>query len=502
MADHREVEDKYDADEQVDLPDLGGLPGVAAVAAPEEQELEARYVDTADLALARAQVTLRRRTGGSDPGWHLKLPTGDGRHEVQAPLGEAEAVPELLRDAVQVLVREQALTPVATVRNRRTARRLLDTNGAVLAEVADDRVTAWTGDPIAPRSWREWEVELVEGDRSLLTAAGRLLAASGARPSRSASKLARTLGDRLPPEGEPPALTPKTPAATVVQGVLAEQVAELVRRDPLVRCDVPDSVHKMRVATRQLRSVLATYRPLVDREVTEPLRDELKVLGELLGHARDAEVLAETFRSTFDAEVRGLEGEQARDHVLAEMHRRYERAHDRVVVALRSERYLDLVDRLLALAADPPWTDEAHGTTRQVLRRLVRNDWERLAARAEAVEDGDDPVLRAAALHEVRKAAKRLRYSAEPMVPVYGKDAGRFATRVKRIQTTLGDHHDLVVARAELRGLARRAAADGADVFPLGVLYARLEKRTVEAEEAYQKAWRRASARKLRRWLG
>ena len=200
--------------------------------------------------------------------------------------------------------------------------------------------------------------------------------------------------------------------------------------------------------------------------------------------------------------MRGLEGEQARDHVLAEMHRRYERAHDRVVVALRSERYLDLVDRLLSLAADPPWTDEAHGPTRQVLRRLVRHDWERFAARVEAVEDGDDLVQRAAALHEVRKAAKRLRYAAEPMVPVYGKDAGRFATRVKRIQTTLGDHHDLVVARAELRGLARRAAADGVDVFPLGVLYARLETRTVEAEAAYEKAWRRVSARKLRRWLG
>ena len=174
MTDHVEVEEKYDVDEDTPLPDLSGLPGVAAVAPPEEHELEATYVDTPGLALARARITLRRRTGGHDAGWHLKLPADDGRYEVHEPLGDAdEPVPDRLSDVLRVVVRDEPLLPVVTVRNRRTAHRLLDERGRVLAEVADDRVTAWTGDTTAPRHWREWEVELVEGDGDLLRGRGR-----------------------------------------------------------------------------------------------------------------------------------------------------------------------------------------------------------------------------------------------------------------------------------------------------------------------------------------
>ena len=60
------------------------------------------------------------------------------------------------------------------------------------------------------------------------------------------------------------------------------------RLDPAVRLDADDAVHKMRVAVRRLRSTLATYRRLLDRDVTEPLRDELKWLGGVLGAVRDA----------------------------------------------------------------------------------------------------------------------------------------------------------------------------------------------------------------------
>ena len=58
-----------------------------------------------------------------------------------------------------------------------------------------------------------------------------------------------------------------------------------------MRQDLPGGVHKMRVATRRLRNALATHRPLLDRDVTEPVRDELKWLAGALGDARDAEVL-------------------------------------------------------------------------------------------------------------------------------------------------------------------------------------------------------------------
>ena len=122
MTDHVEVEEKYDTDESTPLPDLAGLPGVAAVAPPEEHELEATYVDTPGLALARAGITLRRRTGGHDAGWHLKLPGDDGRYEVREPLGDSdEPVPDRLSEVLRVVVRDEPLLPAVTVRTRRTA---------------------------------------------------------------------------------------------------------------------------------------------------------------------------------------------------------------------------------------------------------------------------------------------------------------------------------------------------------------------------------------------
>src|SRR5262249_58434349 len=82
-----ETERKYDAEAGFALPDLAGLDGVAAVTGPQTYRLRAIYFDTTDLRLAAAKITLRRRTGGTDAGWHLKLPAGaHSRRELHAPL--------------------------------------------------------------------------------------------------------------------------------------------------------------------------------------------------------------------------------------------------------------------------------------------------------------------------------------------------------------------------------------------------------------------------------
>ena len=73
---------------------MTGTAGVAAVSPRDEQLLDAVYYDTADLRLIRAGITLRRRTGGQDAGWHLKLPAGaDTRDEIRMPLDTAGGNP-------------------------------------------------------------------------------------------------------------------------------------------------------------------------------------------------------------------------------------------------------------------------------------------------------------------------------------------------------------------------------------------------------------------------
>jgi inorganic triphosphatase YgiF len=302
---HREVEDKYAVSEDAALPSLESLPGVYAVSAPVEHDLEATYFDTSDLRLAAAGITLRRRTGGDDAGWHLKLPAFGARDEMQLPLDEGTtAVPSQFRDTLQGVVRHAPLNSVATVRTRRTMQRLLDGDGRVLAEVADDRVSGTDQDTGVATAWREWEVELVKGDDTLLEAAADLLRGVGATPSRAPSKLVRTLDRRIPHRGgATPAQHRTAPAGRIVHGRLADQVTQLRRLDPLVRRDVPDAVHKSRVAIRRLRSALATFRPLLNRGVTDPLRDELKWLGGVLGDARDAEVMHERLRDMLSAEA-------------------------------------------------------------------------------------------------------------------------------------------------------------------------------------------------------
>jgi hypothetical protein len=210
-----ETERKYDVGQGFTVPDLAGTGGIAQVTPPQQYRLTAIYYDTPGQALARARITLRRRTGGADPGWHLKLPAGgQSRREVHAPLGGRSAgVPPRLLSKVSEAAGDEPVRPIARLRTSRTVRRLLgparapdggppgsrpgEAGHLVLAEVADDRVTGSVpgdgGDWRAVARWREVEAELVEGPAELLDEVGARLVAAGAKPSAAASKLSVVL---------------------------------------------------------------------------------------------------------------------------------------------------------------------------------------------------------------------------------------------------------------------------------------------------------------------
>ena len=90
------------------------------------------------------------------------------------------------------------LTPLARIRNQRTAYHLLDAAGGVLAEFVDDHVVATDERTGVKSSWREWEVELSSDApadvESFFAAVTEAVHAAGGRDAASDSKLARTLG--------------------------------------------------------------------------------------------------------------------------------------------------------------------------------------------------------------------------------------------------------------------------------------------------------------------
>src|SRR5215831_2595353 len=232
-----ETERKYDAAARFTLPDLAGLDGVAAVTGPRTYRLRAVYFDTPELSLVAARITLRRRTGGTDAGWHLKLPAGaDTRREVHAPLGRgAYQVPASLSELVTRWAGGQPLRPIARLATTRRVRWLAGQDGQVLAEVADDLVvgslpgpgpagetgapgpgpagatgagTSGPRDPGRPEwrevsRWREVEVELGAGRRGLLDSVGDALQRAGAVASSAASKLSRLLTSAAGAAGTP-----------------------------------------------------------------------------------------------------------------------------------------------------------------------------------------------------------------------------------------------------------------------------------------------------------
>ncbi|MFF1350290.1 CHAD domain-containing protein [Streptomyces sp. NPDC058322] len=506
MADSkREIERKYEATAATRLPDLSRVAGVVAVAHRGVTELDAVYYDTEDLRLAAASLTLRRRTGGSDAGWHLKFPVASGiRDELREPL--SEALPRSFAGLLRSRVRDRALVPVVRLVSARDVHHLLDAEGALLAEVSVDRVRAerLTGGA-GTAAWTEIEAELADdGDPAFLDAVERRLRKAGIRPSASPSKLSRALAETAPKRKESRAgrSRQKPTAGDHVLAYVRRQAEAIVALDPAVRRDLPDSVHQLRVATRRLRSALRTYRKILDRDVTDPVGAELKWLAAELGIDRDQEVLDARLRSGLDALPSTLALGPVRGRLRVWSVARRNGSRRRTVALLDGKRYLALLESLDALLAAPPLLPAASRAPERALPRAVLKEYRRLAARIGRALELPPGHGRDLAVHEARKAAKRVRYAAEAARPALGRPAKRFAKRMKAVQSLLGDHQDSVVAREALRALAVQAHAAGEPAFTWGLLYGREEAAAAARERELPEVWERASRAELRAALG
>jgi CHAD domain-containing protein len=494
-----EHETKFSPGPFFQVPDLATLPGVQPDA-PEIIRLQAVYYDTDDFRLARSGASVRYRNA---EGWTVKLPvTQDAgaldRQELHLDGEPDDDPPDAALDLVHALARSAPLQPVARLNTVRTSVVLRDEQGTKIGEVVDDEVSVLDGIRLMAR-FRELEVEVEDiAPESVEPALLARLRAAGAGQPDPVPKIVRALGPRA---ADPPDVTPPPPLdsastpAEVVQAAIATSTLRLLVNDPGVRLGShPENVHQARVATRRLRSDLRTFRPLLDEEWSEPIRAELKWLGAILGEVRDTEVL----QGRLEARLAELPKTDIDDggRLLDNLKRRREEDRAELLRDMRSERYLALLDRLVAASRTPKFADAVHDLAIEdldddELSGFVRKPWRKLRRAVDALgPDSPDHEL-----HLARIAAKRCRYAAEAVAPALGKEVRTFAKAIADLQDVLGEHQDAVVAGEWLR-----ENSDGAG-FVAGELAATEHFAALAARTQWPDVWKRAKRKKLRRWM-
>ena len=511
----REVEHKFRVHGLYRVPDMTRADVVTDVEDHGTVELETVYYDTPDLRLIREGMNLRRRTGGPDEGWHLKIKVPEAaeevRDELRLPLdaGEPQAPPSELLDLVCAVVRHSLVHPVVTLRTTRHVRHVLDADGRPAAELVDDTVQVINGSGQASAQFRELELEL-SGDAppELIDHVVTQLDQSGAVSGEFISKPVRALGPRAaaaPEVPEPDEVGADEPASAAVQAFIALhtralRAADLVfRRDP----DGPwDAVHKMRVAARRLRSGLRVFRPLLDREWADELRDELRWAAQGLGELRELEVLIARLEERMAALPDDAVPEDPTMTILGRTRERQKEARARVAVLLSSDRYIDLHERLVAAAAKPASTEAAAAPASEALPRWCArrgSGWRRgrrlFSTTRRRCREGrrtTSGTRRGSRPSEPDTQARRWRLS-------WVREAKAFAEQMERVTEILGEHQDAADAGAAIQAMA--ANADAPASFTLGVLYAAERERVTATRREFARLWPKVSRPKWRRWL-
>jgi CHAD domain-containing protein len=494
-----EREIKLQASPSFRLPDLSG-DGLV-VADREPQRLTTVYIDTPDLRIARWGCSLRHRVGEGPGGvWTVKLPPVEegsvlARSEHTFDGDDPKKLPAAATDLLTAYVRSGQLSGVVRLRTLRRGVEVRSELGDSLAMVTDDEVSVMDGRRVATR-FRELEVELDPASpREVAEEILSRLRSAGAGAVDNVPKLVRAVGPRAvePPDVVVPELGERSSVEDVVRRALAASVVRLLRHDAGVRLgEDPEDVHQARVATRRLRSDLRTFRDVVEPSWAVPLRAELKWLGGELGAVRDAEVLRDRLRGR---EPRLPARDRARaERLLEGLDRRRDEDRQHLLASMREPRYVALLDALVDAAAAPAvLPDVADAPAATALRPTLEAPWKHLrnAVDVAAADPSDE------ALHAARIRAKRVRYAAEALAPVFGKRAKSFAEAAVGLQDVLGEHQDAVVAEAWLREAGTGSASQA---FVAGQLAGIEADAALASREAWPKAWKALSRKRLRFW--
>ena len=319
----------------------------------------------------------------------------------------------------RVAHRGAPLVPVVELDTARQEWTLADCDGRPLATVTDDRVTGQTlAAPTSVTRWEEIEVELAEhGTLEVLDRVEQTLLDAGAtapKGGRSSAAYSQT-GCHRRCRGQWPARTPQR--GTWCWPTCGSRPTRSARRTLWVRQNAPDSVHAMRVACRRMRSTLQSFRVVLERERTDRPGRRAALARRPARRSRDLEVQEQRIGAAVSALPPSSPWVRLRPQTTRFFARRGADASHTADEALDSDRYLALLDAIDALLADPPLMPAADTPARVLLPTAVakrsNGPTDLCVKRTQAAGPERDEHL-----HEMRKAAKRLRYAAEAIRPV------------------------------------------------------------------------------------
>jgi CHAD domain-containing protein len=487
-----ERELKLEVPDDFSLIRLAERLGPFRLSEPELHRLHTTYYDTADLRLARWGASLRYRQG---EGWTLKLPqplkNGAAYRTEHTFAGNSDEIPVEALDLAAALLRGQPPQALADLRTIRTQRDVRIDDGTPLAEVSEDDVRVLRSNEVV-NHFRQLEVELRPAvPDSVLPRLAKQLRKRGAGKANPVTKAAIALNGTTPiPElsGTPP---PRT--ATIfelVRAALSGSVDRLVRLDPVLRAEPGvDAMHDARVAVRKLRSHLRTFEPVTDAAWNAELGESLRWLGDVLGAARDADVLLGVL-SKIAEDLPPTDRRHVED-ALAPFRQRREAAYAAVGRALREPRYARAIEAAIA-GANAPRVAQPQRSAATLVPHLMQRVWKKLRKRVR--RSGSQPTDRD--LHRIRIQAKHVRYAAEAFTPIGGAKARRFARRAEALQDLLGKLHDAVTASTAVR----EQLGPSAEAFRGGEFAAIERANAARLRGRFPNCWRRLARPKRRRF--
>jgi len=454
MAHEGEWELKFELDQTQGSSD-GSAPWLPdGIRAATPRTLQTIYYDTPKEKLRKRHTALRVRKSGDEFLQTIKqngvgnFARGEWEQSIDGPqprLRAARCTP--IEHFMAKRRQREKLKPLFEVDVQRRSCDVVKANSVIEASLDEGHLEA-EGHRLPIR---ELEFELKHGDPSHLFEAAREIV--GKAPLRLSFLSKGERGYRLREQS----LTKPLPASSAqfrrrasakeaMQAIARTCLHDLTSNVGTIEGEhAVEGVHKTRIAVRRLRAAMTLFKKITKDEESDRLRGEMKWLSDLLGEARDLDVLQ---MESALPKARDLSGGRELVEVIAQ---KRHAAHEKLLEAARSQRfYLFLID-LVRWIEDGNWlkvkSKQGNRPVARFARTAIARCRKRLLKRADHLKK-----LAPQARHQVRIDGKKLRYMTEFLQPLakskeQRREHRRFVKQLEKMQTSLGTLHD-----AEARG--------------------------------------------------